>query len=60
MTPYDNSFEPPALVLPTSLAGVVWLRPRVLGRDWLENHYLLLNGPEQRFLLSEKPILAAG
>ena len=29
----------------------------VLGRDWLQNHYLLLNGPEQRFLLSESPLV---
>jgi predicted aspartyl protease len=29
----------------------------VLGRDWLENRYLLLNGPEQQFLLSEKPLV---
>lgn len=29
----------------------------VLGRDWLETRYLLLNGPEQQFLLSEKPLV---
>lgn len=29
----------------------------VLGRDWLQEYYLLLNGPEQNFLLSETPIL---
>lgn len=28
----------------------------VLGRDWLQDYYLLLNGPEQQFLLSEKPL----
>ena len=128
MIPYDRGFEPPALVLPVALAGVVRPRPKVnvqalidtgadvtavpatlkdrlrlyrfsqlqledargvkepvytyevrltvanlppiilevilapfpfamLGRDWLRNHYLLLNGPDQQFLLSEKPIL---
>lgn len=29
----------------------------VLGRDWLQEYYLLLNGPEQNFLLSEPPLL---
>lgn len=29
----------------------------VLGRDWLQDYYLLLNGPEQQFLLSERPLL---
>jgi predicted aspartyl protease len=29
----------------------------VLGRDWLQGYYLLLNGPDQNFLLSETPIL---
>jgi predicted aspartyl protease len=29
----------------------------VLGRDWLQEYYLLLNGPEQNFLLSQIPIL---
>lgn len=29
----------------------------VLGRDWLRDYYLLLKGPEQRFLLSENPIV---
>ena len=29
----------------------------VLGRDWLQEYYLLLNGPEQNYLLSETPIL---
>lgn len=29
----------------------------ILGRDWLETYYLLLNGPEQTFLLSETPLL---
>lgn len=29
----------------------------VLGRDWLQEYYLLLNGPGQNFLLSETPIL---
>jgi hypothetical protein len=128
MIAYDKGFEPPALILPVALAGVVRPRPKVtvqalidtgadvtavpatlkdrlklycfsqlqledargvkeseytyevslfvaelapiimevllapfpfviLGRDWLQNHYLLLNGPEQQFLLSEKPIL---
>jgi predicted aspartyl protease len=28
-----------------------------LGRDWLEKYYLLLNGPEQTFLLSDTPLL---
>lgn len=27
----------------------------VLGRDWLNQHYLLLNGPEQEFRLSGQP-----
>ena len=29
----------------------------ILGRDWLEDYYLLLNGPEQTFLLSDTPLL---
>jgi predicted aspartyl protease len=29
----------------------------VLGRDWLQEYYLLLNGPEQNFLLSQTPSL---
>jgi predicted aspartyl protease len=29
----------------------------VLGRDWLQDYYLLLNGPEQNFLLSSAPII---
>jgi hypothetical protein len=29
----------------------------VLGRDWLQDYYLLLNGPEQNFLLSSTPII---
>jgi predicted aspartyl protease len=28
----------------------------ILGRDWLESYYLLLNGPEQTFLLSALPL----
>ena len=28
----------------------------MLGRDWLEHYYLLLNGPERTFLLSDKPL----
>lgn len=28
----------------------------VLGRDWLQSYYLLLNGPEQQFLISENPL----
>ncbi|MBX3058855.1 MAG: retroviral-like aspartic protease [Anaerolineae bacterium] len=28
----------------------------ILGRDWLEDYYLLLNGPEQTFLLSDTPL----
>jgi predicted aspartyl protease len=29
----------------------------ILGRDWLQAYYLLLNGPNQNFLLSQTPIL---
>jgi len=29
----------------------------ILGRDWLQEYYLLLNGPEQSFLVSETPVL---
>jgi hypothetical protein len=29
----------------------------ILGRDWLEDYYLLLNGPEQTILLSDTPVL---
>ena len=29
----------------------------ILGRDWLENQYLLMNGPEQTFLLSNTPLI---
>lgn len=32
----------------------------VLGRDWLQGYYLLLNGPEQQFLLSARPIIETG
>lgn len=28
----------------------------LLGRDWLQHYYLLLNGPEQQFRLSDKPL----
>jgi predicted aspartyl protease len=28
----------------------------ILGRDWLQSYYLLLNGPEQTFLLSDTPL----
>jgi predicted aspartyl protease len=28
----------------------------VLGRDWLQEYYLLLNGPEQHFWLSQSPL----
>jgi predicted aspartyl protease len=31
----------------------------ILGRDWLEHYYLLLNGPERTFLLSDRPLLEA-
>lgn len=31
----------------------------ILGRDWLERYYLLLNGPERTFLLSDAPLTAA-
>ena len=29
----------------------------ILGRDWLQNYYLLLDGPGQQFQLSETPLL---
>lgn len=29
----------------------------IVGRDWLQDFYLLLNGPEQRLLLDDSPIL---
>jgi predicted aspartyl protease len=29
----------------------------ILGRDWLEDYYLLLNGPEKTFVLSETPLI---
>ncbi len=28
----------------------------ILGRDWLQNYYLLLDGPGQQFQLSSKPL----
>jgi len=28
----------------------------ILGRDWLQNYYLCLNGPDQRLQLSDKPL----
>jgi predicted aspartyl protease len=28
----------------------------ILGRDWLERYYLLLNGPENTFVLSQTPL----
>ena len=28
----------------------------ILGRDWLESYYLLLNGPEKTFVLSQTPL----
>ena len=126
--PYDADFDPPALILPAILSGVVRSRPQIqlpalidtgaeltavpktavnrlrlyavdrievediharietvdiytarlkvsdmpiremevvptnqpfviLGRDWLEDYYLLLNGPEQSFLLSRIPLV---
>lgn len=29
----------------------------ILGRDWLESYYLLLNGPERTFVLSRTPLI---
>ena len=29
----------------------------ILGRDWLESHYLLLNGPEKTFALNPTPLI---
>jgi predicted aspartyl protease len=31
----------------------------ILGRDWLQTYYLLLNGPDRNFLLSETPLITA-
>ena len=127
MIPYDLSYDPPAIVLSISVAGVVHPRPRIdvpalidtgadvtavpepfmerlklypvgriiiedangvmtpeftydaflslseeqakkmevvltpypfviLGRDWLRDYYVLLDGPGQRFVLSGEPI----
>ena len=28
----------------------------ILGRDWLEGYYMLLDGPGQRFQLSREPL----
>jgi predicted aspartyl protease len=126
--PYDASYDPPALIVPAVLSGVVRNRPKVqlpalidtgaeltavpnsavnrlrlyavdrievediharvetvdiytvritvtdmpvremevvptnqpfviLGRDWLEDYYLLLNGPDHSFLLSNTPLV---
>lgn len=128
MIAYNELFDPPALVLPVTISGVVNSRPRVrlqaiidtgadvtavpaylepklylypvdrlqiedmrgimtqvytydvrlaitdqspkameviftsldlvvLGRDWLEDYYLLLNGPKRNFVLSKTPII---
>lgn len=128
MTPYDKTFDPPAMILSIFVTGVVHRRPRIelsalidtgadvtavpqsiverlklypigrlqledahavktpvftyearlslpqksayrmevlltpypfiiLGRDWLQNYYLLLDGPGQQFQLSETPLL---
>lgn len=29
----------------------------ILGRDWLEPYYLLLNGPQKLFVLSQTPLV---
>lgn len=46
--------DQPPVVMEVILAPFPFV---VLGRDWLHDYYLLLNGPEQQFLLSEKPLL---
>lgn len=127
MIPYDMQFDPPAIVLPVTIGGVVHRRSRIelsalidtgadvtavpeslverlklypvgrlqledanavktvvftydanmamaresakkmevivtpypfviLGRDWLSDYYLLLNGPGQQFQLSKNPL----
>jgi hypothetical protein len=56
MKAYNNSFDPPALTIFVRLAGVV-LTPFpfvILGRDWLQNYYMFLNGPEQEFALGTR------
>jgi predicted aspartyl protease len=128
MIPYDNSFSPPAIVLPVTVTGVAQTHPGttvhglidtgadvtailaslreqldlypfsrlqmedargikemvytyevmlatagqspqavevilvpfsfvVLGRDWLQAYYLLLNGPEETFVVSATPLM---
>jgi predicted aspartyl protease len=127
MIPYNTQFDPPAMVLPVTVAGVVHRRPRIelsalidtgadvtavpeslverlklypvgrlqledanavktsiftyeanmamigepakkievivtpypfviLGRDWLSDYYVLLDGPGQQFQLSKNPL----
>ena len=127
MIPYDTQFDPPAIVLPVTIGGVVHRRPRIelaalidtgadvtavpellverlklypvgrlqledanavktvvftyeanmamvkepvkkmevivtpypfviLGRDWLSDYYLLLDGPGRRFQFSKNPL----
>ena len=127
MIPYDTNFDPPAIVLPVTVAGVVRRRPRlaapalidtgadvtavpesfverlklypigrlnledasavktlaftyeanvtfddepakkmevvltpypfiILGRDWLQDYYVMLDGPGQQFQLSREPL----
>lgn len=127
MIPYDKSFDPPAIALPVTVAGIVHRRPRIevaalidtgadvtavpkmlverlklypfgrlqledanavktpvftyeaslalveesatkievvltpypfviLGRDWLQGYYVLLDGPGQQFHLSRDPL----
>lgn len=62
MIPYNPDFDPPANVIFNGQAVKkmeVVLTPYpfvILGRDWLEDYYVLLDGPGQQFQLSREPL----
>jgi hypothetical protein len=54
MISYNIEFDPPAPVLAVQITGMVTGLPFViLGRDWINQYYIHLNGPETWFLVSQ-------